>query len=693
MANADRRYTYRLDLPEDRVRVFAPSAGRVVVADLSASGSGLIVNPSDLEGMTAEPATFQFAGGRSFSVRLDPVRISQKEGHLRVGAKFQDLPVSGMRVLSEFLIREFLDETRALDRILSDPRTITSNSEKFIRRHLRRCLIWDRRPLRVYDHGNVLPFAIVCERMVELQGRRYIQARSRHVGIGEGLEYTFVVALPGSVTHFSARVEYRSGETLFIPLPKEMYQAGFRDSVRTPLQTDGRASVRCEHPRLPEELIVRPLLDLSARGFAFQSDPESDLLFPGDRLPFIQIRFADEIFEGVGIIRGLAPHRGSDLYACGVEMVEFADAEQERSWRERVFRHVHPHAVVLESKAAARQAWQVLDQSGYLKLWSAGDDTHRLKAEYSRTWGDPRQDVGRLMLVENRGETVGTIAGSLLYPKTWLVHQLGVAERDRAGLTAFLSLAYELYSGLMYLFQQEASADYFVIFAERDRRWTQTLYGNFATQYPDRSVFAYHENRVFRRDPATPISRIIPRTRAVEVVPADAEELEAVSVALGASSSPVEYEALAYGPSEIGLTEFADRCRARGWERTRRVYVARQGGVAAAALVAESGGEGVNIFGLMNCCFIVNLLPKPVTEAVKTALLEEASQHFLRLDKPVFVFFDDGDADPRAVEPLGFEFVSDGMRFIASKRVVPAWLSYLENVLSLRHAAEGARNA
>src|SRR5688572_24745907 len=69
MANADRRYTYRLDLPEDRVRVFAPSAGRVVVADLSASGSGLIVNPSDLEGMTAEPATFQFAGGRSFSVR------------------------------------------------------------------------------------------------------------------------------------------------------------------------------------------------------------------------------------------------------------------------------------------------------------------------------------------------------------------------------------------------------------------------------------------------------------------------------------------------------------------------------------------------------------------------------------------------------------------------------------------------
>jgi hypothetical protein len=30
------------------------------------------------------------------------------------------------------------------------------------------------------------------------------------------------------------------------------------------------------------------------------------------------------------------------------------------------------------------------------------------------------------------------------------------------------------------------------------------------------------------------------------------------------------------------------------------------------------------------------------------------------------------------------------MRFIAHKRVIPAWLSYLANVLTLRQAAESA---
>jgi hypothetical protein len=692
MANADRRDTYRLDLPEDRVRFVAPSARRVVVADLSASGSGLIIDPDDLDGMVAEPATFELSAGRSFSVKLEPVRVSKRDGQLRVGARFQDLPLAGMRVLSEFLIREFLDETRALDRLLQDPRTLTSSSETFIRRHLRRCLVWERRPLRVYFHGTVLPFAILTERIVEMGGQHVIQAHSRQAGLAEGNEYTFVVALSGSVSHFRSRV-HRQGETLLIPLPVELHQAGFRDSIRTPLQLDGRATVRCAHPRLPEEVIARPLLDLSVRGFAFESDPESDLLFPGDRLSFVQIQFADEVFEGSGVIRGISPSRTSDNYSCGVEIVEFADAAQERQWRGRVFRHVHPRAVVLEPREAAGQAWNVLEDSGYVRIWTHGENRKRLENAYSKSWSEAADGIGRLMLVESKGETVGTLAGSLLYPKTWLVHQLGVTERERAGLTVFLSLAYELYSGLMYLFQQEGAAEYFVIFAERDRRWTQTLYQNFVAQYPDRTAFAYEENRVFRRDPWAPVSRIIPKGEAVAVVDADAAALDAVSLALQKRSSFVEFDALAFERSEIGLENFTERCRALGWERERKVYVALEEGLPVAALVAESGGEGVNIFGLMNCSFIVNLREQPVSAAAKTALLDEASQHFMRLDKPVFLFFDERDADVGSVEILGFEFVSDGMCFIASKKMVPAWLSYLENVLTLRSAAEGRRSA
>jgi hypothetical protein len=111
--------------------------------------------------------------------------------------------------------------------------------------------------------------------------------------------------------------------------------------------------------------------------------------------------------------------------------------------------------------------------------------------------------------------------------------------------------------------------------------------------------------------------------------------------------------------------------------------------VPVAALIAESGGEGVNVFGLMNRCFIVSLTTQPVSRPAKAALLGKAEQHFDQLDKRQFVFIDESDMDTAFVSPSGFEFISEGMRFIAHKRVVPEWISHLANVLSLRQAAGG----
>lgn len=691
MATSDRRDTYRLDVSDDRVRVSAPKMGRMTVADLSASGSGLIVSPEDMAGVTAEPATFELDSGRSFSVQLEPVRITRKDGHFRVGARFQNLPLAGMRALSEFLIREFLEEKSRLDRLLEDPRTLTNTSPTFIRRHLKRCLISQSRPLRVYDHGQVLPLSIEAQRLVELAGKVLIEARLGETGLVEGRVYTFVVAQAGSVTHFTSRVAHRSGTSVFIELPEEIHQAGFRDSVRTQLQSDpSGATVHSTHPRLPDELLDRPLLDLSARGFAFAIEPETDLLFPGDRLSLVRIRFQDEIFEGRGVVRRIAPHRDSALYSCGVEIMEFAEPSQEQRWRQRVFRYTHPRAIVPEPEVAARQAWHVLSESGYVRLWTPSESQQRLESAYSRTWSRAERGVGHLMLVERRGETVGTLAGSLLYPRTWLIHQLGVTERERAGLGSFMSLAYELYSGLLFLFQHEADADYFVIYAERDRKWTEALYGNFTAQCPDQSALAYDFNRVFRRVLGAPVSMLVPHDATVQVTIADQASLPLVSRALASSSTPVVHDALAYAPEQLELTAFSRHCATLGFERSRSIYMALEHGVAVAALIAESGDEGVNVFGLMNRCFIVSLTAEPVPVAAKVALLRKAEHHYTDLDKPQFIFLDDTAAEPELPSLCGYELISEGMRFIAHKRVVPAWLSYLANVFSLRQAAEGA---
>ncbi|HYJ08541.1 MAG TPA: hypothetical protein VEX18_06020, partial [Polyangiaceae bacterium] len=506
----------------------------------------------------------------------------------------------------------------------------------------------------------------------------------------EGSSYTFVVALPGSVTHFSSRIEHRSGETALFALPSELHQAGFRDSVRMLMHANHRgATVHCSHPRLPEELLDRPLLDLSARGFAFVTEPESDLIFPGDRLGFLRISFHDEVFEGRGVVRRIAPHRDSGLYLCGVEIMEFADAAQELRWQRRVFKYLHPRAVVVEPELAAQQAWHVLADSGYVRLWTPPESQERLKAAYARTWNEAGPRSGHLMLVERRGEPVGTLAGSVLFPRTWLVHQLGITERERGGLGTFMSLSYELYSGLMYLFQHATAAEYFVIYAERDRKWSEVLYETFTAQCPDQSALAYDDNRVFRRVVGSPVSTMLPISPWLEVTLADQAELLALSRALQAASSEVVYEALAYAPGDIELTLFASQCREMGCERGRHVFVAREQGLAVAALIAESGDEGVNVFGLMNRCFIVSLRPGPVSMPVKAALLGKAERHFEALEKRHFIFLDEPDADAAFVTMCGFDFISEGMRFIAHKRVVPSWLSYLANVLSLRQAAEG----
>jgi hypothetical protein len=535
-----------------------------------------------------------------------------------------------------------------------------------------------------------LPFEIKAERILELNAKWLIQARFSAAGLVEGGTYTFVVALPGSVTHFTSRVEHRLSATVFIELPQELHQAGFRDSVRTQIQANhAGALVDCTHPRLSEELLDRPLLDLSARGFAFAVEPESDLLFPGDRLGFVRIRFQDEIFESRGVIRRIAPYDDAGVYSCGVEITEFAEPSQELRWREQVFRYMHPRAVVVEPAVAARKAWHVLADSGYIRLWTPDESRERLEVEYARTWSQAARGDGHLMLVERRGETAGTLAGSVLLPRTWLVHQLGVTERERGGLGTFMSLAYELYSGLMFMFQHQLTADYFVIYAERDTSWNEALYGNFAAQCPDQSALAHDDNRVFRRVIGSPVSTIIPMDPALQVTVADHESLPAVSRALQASSSPVVYDALAYAPEDLALLVFSKQRRELGFERGRGIYLAHEHGVPVAALIADSGEEGVNVFGLMNTCFIVGLTPRPVSPAAKAALLGRAERHFNELEKRYFVFFDDADADPAFVTLCGFEFISEGMRFIAHKRVVPAWLSYLANVLSLRQAAEG----
>jgi hypothetical protein len=67
---------------------------------------------------------------------------------------------------------------------------------------------------------------------------------------------------------------------------------------------------------------------------------------------------------------------------------------------------------------------------------------------------------------------------------------------------------------------------------------------------------------------------------------------------------------------------------------------------------------------------------------VTDALLAAARAHYLSLGKESFVFLGRADEEIPVAEALGYDFVSDGVRWLAKKSLVPAWLSFVQNSLA-----------
>jgi hypothetical protein len=144
----------------------------------------------------------------------------------------------------------------------------------------------------------------------------------------------------------------------------------------------------------------------------------------------------------------------------------------------------------------------------------------------------------------------------------------------------------------------------------------------------------------------------------------------------------IERRALALDEAVLDLESFTSACAGHDHQRRRECLFALVGGIPAAALIAESGGEGVNLFGLFNSCRIVPLGDGPPSAAVERALLAAAVDHYRRAGKESFLLFADVEASLELPSSLGFEAISAGLRWIAHRDVVPAWAAYLESLLA-----------
>jgi hypothetical protein len=142
------------------------------------------------------------------------------------------------------------------------------------------------------------------------------------------------------------------------------------------------------------------------------------------------------------------------------------------------------------------------------------------------------------------------------------------------------------------------------------------------------------------------------------------------------------HELHAEGLSQAG---FGARMPQHREVRTRQTYVFAPAGRPVWALVCETGNEGVNLFGLLNRCWLTELAPLSSQEAsaARRTLLRRALRHFAEAGKRQLVLLEpEGESvgDPVAA---GFTRVSDGVYWLSRREVMPAWLSYVEDAFSM----------
>jgi hypothetical protein len=687
MSDADRRDSYRFDLRDGGVVVRTPEGLALEVLDLSASGSGLLA-PRALLGQIQGLTTIVELGDRRFSTSLDVIRAStDRRGLMRIGTRFRDLDRPALQHLSAFLIDEFARRSRKVSRLYEGKMPALINRDRgVIRRVLTLHAIDLAKPLRVYTE-ELLPTQLRAQPSKHAFGQEFLAEAVGDPAVLEvGSAYTFVVAGAGAIYVFSSRILDREGKVFKISAPDEIQQRAFRDSFRTTLSESGReAGVRFPHPVLADVEIQRTIREVAGRGFSFLIDPQKDILFPGSRIERLELTGGDQAIVGTGIVRNLSQSENPGLCVCGIEILGFSSREHADAWHNLVLSTVHEH-VRLKDRNAVGKAWIILNSSEYVTLWTHRRHKAYLARQFADAWLGMDEQFGSILLVNNEIRTIGTVAANLLYPKTWIVHHLGIdrEERTPGQKEQFLMLTRELYSAALFLLMHKAHPKYFVLYVEKSKRWNERLYGDFVTNYSTTADFIYSDIQVYKKrfDPEAPVPvENAHRSAGVLVVEEDADLLSRLAARLQTSLPRLEVEAFSYGADELDLGTFAVRCAKEGYERGRRVFFALDGEEPIAALIAENGSEGVNVFGLLNTCRLFDMSEShPALGEARTLLIEKAAAHYRGLGKREFLLLDEGNEIKQPILDAGLTLASPGVRWLVSRDVVPAWLNYIDDL-------------
>ena len=328
--------------------------------------------------------------------------------------------------------------------------------------------------------------------------------------------------------------------------------------MRIPTGPGEGVFVSFPHHRTDGQRRARAAQDVSDQGLSFPVAAGQDLLLPGDRLDDLRVELPTGEVSTRAVVRSIARRDGAGGLTCGIELLDFEGAADRKRWERYLFSRAYPRTLN-EGAALAGMAWRMLDSSGYLDLWTRAEDRERLERRFHRQWRWPAAVPSHLIVLREESRATGTFATSRLYPRTWLLHSLGVDKDARRRHGAVLDLAGELYAAMLRLLKGETGGRFFALFVQKDKRWTDLLYGGFVRTLPAEAPSVYDEYVLYKcrtEHEPVPLTTDAPRWSVREAGPG---ELVRVARRLRGLLTPTEIEAYSYGEDEIDLRSFSAR--------------------------------------------------------------------------------------------------------------------------------------
>ncbi|RKG73592.1 PilZ domain-containing protein [Corallococcus terminator] len=517
--------------------------------------------------------------------------------------------------------------------------------------------------LRTQDGQRVEVTASFFEPLQDMFGWRLHGALPPGPFTVEAFGYSSVVHLQGE----AARVE---GDLLVMPVPTSIVRFRHRWLRRT--QASPSCTLDFDHPLWPQVHVSRGLLDVSYEGLSFLTEPGEDLMYPGLRLPVVEVAL-----DGHAPVRLRAEVRNISSTPngrrCGV-CVRPLDAEGARAWRALVEAQAHPTTKVEGDWNDS--TWKLFERSGYFRL--PGKEPVKftsLREQFDQTQ-DKLQENPRLGYRVVRPAEDGmeaTLSVLKPYAGSWMAHQLARYQPANSRSTAREALR-DIYLRGYEPTQADPEVKWFFAYCEANVRWVRYTKFDFATWYAHTGQTCLVPFRLMEGE----VDGTWTAPAGIELDTPTAEERARFFEKVATSRPEAYREALDLVPERFDLSATRTGWGEAGLSRERELVVARHEGKAVALAVFESAQPGLNLFNVLDGVRLVPLEEdsRPEVQDAFVALLGRAAEWYRARDRKVFVHYVEGTCVEYA-ERVSLADLGDGKLWVMSARLLPEFLEHL----------------